>query len=42
VTLNTAGGRRQVANVITKSLNYGKLNAHQAPLTGQLGFRLTF
>jgi outer membrane receptor protein involved in Fe transport len=34
--------RRQLPNVITKSLNYGKLNAHQAPLTGQLGFRLTF
>ncbi|HEX2686070.1 MAG TPA: hypothetical protein VHN14_05605, partial [Kofleriaceae bacterium] len=34
--------RRQTSNVVTKSLNYGKLNAHQAPLTGQLGFRLTF
>jgi outer membrane receptor protein involved in Fe transport len=35
-------GRRQVPNVITKNLNYGKLSAHQSPLTGQLGFRLTF
>jgi outer membrane receptor protein involved in Fe transport len=35
-------GRRQISSIITKSLNYGKLNSHQAPLTGQLGFRLTF
>jgi outer membrane receptor protein involved in Fe transport len=34
--------RRQTANVVTKSLNYGKLVSHQSPLTGQLGFRLTF
>jgi outer membrane receptor protein involved in Fe transport len=34
--------RRQLPNVIAKSLNYGKLNNHQSPLTGQLGFRLTF
>ena len=41
-TLGTAGGRKQVATIVTKSLNYGKLNSHQAPLAGQLGFRLTF
>jgi len=35
-------GRRQTANILSKSLNYGKLTSHQAPLTGQLGFRLTF
>ena len=34
--------RRGTANVIVKNQNYGKLNGHQAPLTGQLGFRLTF
>ncbi len=34
--------RRQLPDVITRSLNYGKLNTHQAPLTGQVGFRLTF
>jgi outer membrane receptor protein involved in Fe transport len=33
---------RQLPAVITQSLNYGKLSAHQAPLTAQLGFRLTF
>lgn len=33
---------RQVGTIITKNLNYGKLNARQTPLTGQLGFRLTF
>jgi hypothetical protein len=33
---------RQLPNVIAKSLNYGKLTSHQSPLTGQLGFRLTF
>jgi hypothetical protein len=33
---------RQTNTVITKNLNYGKLNARQTPLTGQLGFRLTF
>jgi outer membrane receptor protein involved in Fe transport len=33
---------RQTPNVIVKSLNYGKLSAHQTPLTSQLGFRLTF
>lgn len=37
----TRGGR-QLPNVIAKSLNYGKLTSHQSPLTGQLGFRLTF
>jgi hypothetical protein len=35
-------GRRQLPNVITTNLNYGKLTSHQSPLTGQLGFRLTF
>jgi outer membrane receptor protein involved in Fe transport len=34
--------RRQTENVVVKSLNYGKLSDHQLPLTGQLGFRLTF
>ena len=34
--------RRQTTQVVTKNLNYGKLNARQTPLTGQLGFRLTF
>jgi len=38
----TDGNGRQVSSVVTKSLNYGKLSSHQAPLTGQLGFRLTF
>jgi outer membrane receptor protein involved in Fe transport len=33
---------RQVPDVITRSLNYGKLSAHQAPLAAQLGFRLSF
>jgi outer membrane receptor protein involved in Fe transport len=33
---------RQTSTVITKNPNYGKLNARQTPLTGQLGFRLTF
>lgn len=34
--------RRQTSNIVTPSKNYGKLNARQNPLTGQLGFRLTF
>jgi outer membrane receptor protein involved in Fe transport len=34
--------RRQTNQVVVKNLNYGKLNSHQSPLTGQLGFRLTF
>lgn len=33
---------RQTGTIIEKNLNYGKLNARQNPLTGQLGFRLTF
>jgi outer membrane receptor protein involved in Fe transport len=33
---------KQTATVVTKSLNFGKLSSHQAPLTGRLGFRLTF
>jgi outer membrane receptor protein involved in Fe transport len=33
---------RQTGNIVTKNLNYGKTTARQAPLTGQLGFRLTF
>jgi outer membrane receptor protein involved in Fe transport len=33
---------RQTPNIVTKNLNYGKTTARQAPLTGQLGFRLTF
>jgi outer membrane receptor protein involved in Fe transport len=33
---------RQTGQIIEKNLNYGKLNARQSPLTGQLGFRLTF
>jgi outer membrane receptor protein involved in Fe transport len=39
--MTTIGGR-QTNQVITKNQNYGKLNAEQTPLTGQLGFRLTF
>jgi len=35
-------GRRQTSSVIIKNLNYGKTTARQTPLTGQLGFRLTF
>jgi outer membrane receptor protein involved in Fe transport len=34
--------RRQTGTVVTKNLNYGKTVARQAPLTGQVGFRLTF
>jgi hypothetical protein len=34
--------RHQLPDVITKSRNYGKLSDHQAPLSGQVGFRLTF
>jgi outer membrane receptor protein involved in Fe transport len=37
----TSGGR-QIASIITPNLNYGKTSARQTPLTGQLGFRLTF
>jgi hypothetical protein len=33
---------RQVAGTVTKNLNYGKTSVRQAPLTAQLGFRLTF
>ncbi|MEO7736388.1 MAG: carboxypeptidase regulatory-like domain-containing protein [Kofleriaceae bacterium] len=33
---------RQVSNTVTKNLNYGKTSVRQAPLTAQLGFRLTF
>jgi hypothetical protein len=34
--------RRQVSSVIIQNKNFGKLSGHQAPLTGQIGFRLTF
>ena len=34
--------RRQTNNIVTPNLNYGRLSNRQAPLTGQLGFRLTF
>jgi hypothetical protein len=37
----TSAGR-QTNNIVTPSLNYGKTNVRQTPLTGQLGFRLTF
>jgi outer membrane receptor protein involved in Fe transport len=37
----TIGGR-QTSTIITPNLNFGKTNARQSPLTGQLGFRLTF
>jgi outer membrane receptor protein involved in Fe transport len=33
---------RQTNEIITPNKNYGKLSARQNPLTGQLGFRLTF
>ncbi len=33
---------RQVGTTLVKNQNYGKLNSRQNPLTGQLGFRLTF
>ena len=33
---------RQTSTIITPSLNFGKTSARQSPLTGQLGFRLTF
>jgi len=33
---------RQTGNIVTKNLNYAKTSQRQAPLTGQLGFRLTF
>ena len=33
---------RQTLTIVTKNLNYGKTTARQGPLTGQLGFRLTF
>lgn len=33
---------RQVPTTVTKNLNYGKTSLRQAPLTGQVGFRLTF
>ena len=33
---------RQTSTIITPNLNFGKTSARQAPLTGQLGFRLTF
>jgi outer membrane receptor protein involved in Fe transport len=33
---------KQTATVVTRNLNYSKLSSHQDPLTGQLGFRLTF
>jgi outer membrane receptor protein involved in Fe transport len=38
----TDGDGRQSAAIIEKSKNFGKLTQHQNPLTGQLGFRLTF
>jgi hypothetical protein len=34
--------RRQTPNVVNKNQNYGKTSARQNPLTGQVGFRLTF
>jgi len=34
--------RAQSARAVIKNLNFGKTTARQAPLTGQLGFRLTF
>jgi outer membrane receptor protein involved in Fe transport len=34
--------RRQTPNVVTRNLNYGKTATRQNPLTGQVGFRLTF
>ena len=34
--------RRQTNNVITPSLNYGKLSARQDPFAGQIGARVTF
>jgi hypothetical protein len=37
----TSGGR-QTNSIITPNLNYGRPNMRQTPLTGQLGFRLTF
>ena len=33
---------RQIAATVTKNLNDGKTSVRQAPLTAQLGFRLTF
>jgi len=33
---------RQTASTVTKNLNYRKTSARQAPLSAQLGFRLTF
>ncbi|MBC7977631.1 MAG: TonB-dependent receptor, partial [Myxococcales bacterium] len=33
---------RQVAATVTPNLNYGKTSARQAPLSAQLGFRITF
>jgi outer membrane receptor protein involved in Fe transport len=33
---------RQLPVTVTKNLNYGKTSLRQAPLTGQVGFRLTF
>jgi hypothetical protein len=33
---------RQIAGTVTRNLNYGKTSVRQAPLSAQLGFRLTF
>jgi outer membrane receptor protein involved in Fe transport len=33
---------RQTASIVTRNLNYGKTATRQTPLTGQIGFRLTF
>jgi len=38
----TTTNRRQTPNIVRKNLNYGKTTVRQAPLTGQVGFRLTF
>jgi outer membrane receptor protein involved in Fe transport len=40
--LTDPASTRQSNAVVSKNLNYGKLTGHQSPLTGQLGFRLTF
>jgi outer membrane receptor protein involved in Fe transport len=40
--LTDGNSTRQSNAIVSKNLNFGKLTSHQSPLTGQLGFRLTF